>query len=315
EYLASARLDHQFSEHNQAYLRYSFAHDREENPDVQSLVGASAGSSVHVLDHTIQGAWFHQFSARTMNEARAQWNYTDFNVIPNTPGQAGLIIPGFATLGTNIFLPNLTILRRPELADNVTMTRGRHSMKFGAYFLYRGNHSESHTFFPGRFVFGNLAGGILSPCMQVPVVCGLNVLSPTDPNSTTAFGPVANLPSGSVCYPAVINSLQSAVLGLPQFYQQGFGNPTYNYPRPWTAVYWQDSWAVKPNFTVNFGARYELDAQYGPLNTDKNNIAPRVSFAWDPFKTHKTVVRAGFGIFYSPIYGQIADVVQTLGVV
>src|SRR5262249_29211492 len=154
--------------------------------------------------------------------------YTDFNVIPNTPGQVGLIIPGFATLGTNIFLPSLTILRRPELADNVTMTRGRHTVKFGAYFLYRGNHTESHTFFTGRFVFANLPGGVLSPCLQVPRACGL-----TPP-------------------PAAINGLQSAALGLPQFFQQGFGNPVYNYPRPWTALYWQDSWAMKPNFTLNY---------------------------------------------------------------
>ena len=70
---------------------------------------------------------------------------------------------------------------------------------------------------------------------------------------------------------------------------------------------------MAPNFTLNVGVRYELDSQYGALSTDKNNFAPRVSFAWDPFKDHKTVVRAGYGIFYSPIYGQIADVVQTLG--
>jgi hypothetical protein len=290
-YQASGRLDHQFSESNQAFLRYSFAHDLEENPDVQSLVGFSRGSSIHAYDNTLQGAWFHQFSPRTLNELRLQWNYNFFGVVPNEPGQVGLDVPGFANLGTNIFLPSFTIMRRYEFADNLTMIRGHHTMKLGGYFLYRGNHSESHTFFPGRFVFGSLPGGLLSPCLQVPAACGL----PANVN------------------PAGINPLQSVSLGLPQFYQQGFGNPIYNYPRPFTAGYWQDSWAIRPNFTLNYGLRYELDSQYGKLNTDKDNFAPRVSFAWDPFKDHKTVIRGGYGIFYSPIYGQIADVVQTLG--
>jgi hypothetical protein len=290
-YLASTRLDHQFSDHNQVALRYSFGHDLEQNPDVTSLTGFSRGSSVKAFDHTMLASWFHQFSGRTLNEARVQWNYSNFDVNPNTPGQVGLDIPGFGNLGTQIFLPSFTIMRRYEFADNVNLVRGKHNIKFGGYELYRGNHSESHTFFPGRFVFGNLPGGLLSPCLQVPAACGLTAS------------------------PAAINSLQSAALGLPQFYQQGFGNPIYNYPRPFTAAYVQDQWQMAPNFTLNVGVRYELDSQYGALSTDKNNFAPRLSFAWDPFKDHKTVVRAGYGIFYSPIYGQIADVVQTLGLV
>ncbi len=36
----------------------------------------------------------------------------------------------------------------------LTVIRGHHTCKFGAYELLRGNHTESHTFFPGRFVFG-----------------------------------------------------------------------------------------------------------------------------------------------------------------
>ena len=290
-YLASTRLDHQFSDRNQVSLRYSFGHDLEENPDVTSLTGFSRGSSVKAFDHTLLGSWFHQFSPRTLNEARVQWNYSNFDVNPNVPGQVGLDIPGFGNVGTQIFLPSFTIMRRYEFADNMTLVRGKHNIKFGGYELYRGNHSESHTFFPGRFVFGNLPGGLVSPCLQVPAACGLTAS------------------------PAAINSIQSVSLGLPQFYQQGFGDPIYNYPRPFTAAFVQDQWQMTPNFTLNVGVRYELDSQYGALATDKNNFAPRLSFAWDPFKDHKTVVRAGYGIFYSPIYGQIADVVQTLGLV
>jgi hypothetical protein len=291
-YLASTRFDHQFSDRNQVTLRYSFGHDLEQNPDVTSLTGFSRGSSVKAFDNTLLASWFHQFSGRTLNEARVQWNYSNFDVNPNTPGQVGLDIPGFGNVGTQIFLPSFTIMRRYEFADNVSLIRGKHNIKFGGYELYRGNHTESHTFFPGRFVFGNLPGGLLSPCLQVPAACGLAGVNP-----------------------AAINSIQSVSLGLPQFYQQGFGNPIYNYPRPFTAAFVQDQWQMAPNFTLNVGVRYELDSQYGALSTDKNNFAPRVSFAWDPFKDHKTVVRAGYGIFYSPIYGQIADVVQTLGLV
>jgi hypothetical protein len=292
QYLLSGRVDHTFNDNNQAYIRYSFGHDNEQNPDVQALTGFSRGSSVHALDDTLQLSWFHTFSPSTQNEARVQANYDNFNVLSNSPAQVGLDIPGFVNLGANIFLPSLSINRRYEFADNFSKVHGSHALKFGAYELLRGNHTESHTFFPGRFVFGSLPGGIISPCLQVPAACGLTGTQP-----------------------AAIDALQSAALGLPQFYQQGFGSPLYTYNRPWTAFYAQDQWTVKPNFTLTYGMRYELDQQYGNLNTDKNNIAPRVSFAYDPWSDHKTVIRGGFGIFYSPVYGQIGNVVQTLGIV
>ncbi len=76
----------------------------------------------------------------------------------------------------------------------------------------------------------------------------------------------------------------------------------------------QDSWKISPNFTLNYGIRYEIDSQYLPLNTFYGDVAPRVSFAWDPFKDHKTVVRGGFGMFYGPIDAQIPQVDLSLGV-
>jgi hypothetical protein len=283
EYLASGRLDHRFGPNNQVSLTYRYGHDLEESPDVQSLTGFTAGSSIHNYDHNIQGAWYHQFSPTLQNEARVQWDYNSFNVIPNEPGEVGLQIPGFINnLGTNIFLPNITILRRNEFADNFTIIRGHHTLKFGGSEVLRGNHTESHTFFAGRFVFGSLPGVLISPQL-----------------ATTT-----------------INPLQSASLGLPQVYQQGFGNPTYPYyARPLTSVYGQDSWAITPTFTVNYGLRYELDSQYLPLTTYKKDFAPRVSFAWDPFRDHKTAIRGGYGIFYGPVDEQIPAVDLSLGVV
>ena len=291
EYEGSARLDHRFGDKDSAFLRYGFAHLDESDPDLQALTGFSRGTSILNWDSTLQGSWFHQFSANSINEARVQWNWYQFNVTTNDPGGPSLDVEGYGFFGRGIFLPNYSTVRRYEFANNLTLIRGQHNMKMGFYELIRGNNTTSDTFFPGRFEFLELPGGLVSPCLEVPVACGL---------STS----VASAP---------ISTLQAWSLGLPAFYEQGFGNPKYIETRPFTALYWQDSWRIRPSLTLNYGLRYELDSQYGPLNTYKKDFAPRVSFAWSPGQDQKTVVRGAYGIFYSPIYAQIPNVVKTLG--
>jgi carboxypeptidase family protein len=286
---ASARLDHRFSDSNQAFLRYNFAHLTEKDPDVQALTAFSRGTSELAWDSTVQGSWFHQFSPMTQNEVRLQWNLYQFNVNTNDLGGPGLDVEGFGFFGRGIFLPSRTTGRRYEFGDNFSLIRGHHTIKMGFEELIRGNNTTSQTFFPGRFEFLELPGVLVSLCLEAPAACGVNSAASS------------------------ISTLQSLSLGLPAFYEQGFGDPKYIQTRPFTALYLQDTWQVRPNFTLNYGLRYELDSQYGPLNTPKKNFGPRVSFSWDPFNDHKTVIRGGYGIFYSPIYAQIPGVVQVLG--
>jgi hypothetical protein len=291
QHQASTRVDHHFGNHDQGALRYSFSHLRESDPDVQALTAFSRGSSILNWDSTVQASWFHQFNANLVNEARAQWNWYQFNVDTNDAGGPGLDVQGYGFFGRGIFLPSHTTARRYELGDNLTVIRGRHSMRTGFYELIRGNNTVSDTFFAGRFEFLELPGFLLSPCMSAPAACDLG--------ATTA--------------PTPISTLQSWSLGLPAFYEQGFGDPRYAQTRPFTAAYWQDTWQLKRGLTLNYGFRYELDSQPVPLSTYKKNFGPRVSFAWDPFGDNRTVVRGGYGIFYSPIYFQIPDVLKTLG--
>ncbi len=86
------------------------------------------------------------------------------------------------------------------------------------------------------------------------------------------------------------------------------------------SFYFQDDWNPKPGLTLNLGLRYDLqkgtfnediqDIDFGVFipwhvgadqRGDKNNLGPRVGFAWDVTDTGRTVVKGGYGIFYDNV--------------
>jgi Carboxypeptidase regulatory-like domain len=121
--------------------------------------------------------------------------------------------------------------------------------------------------------------------------------------------------------------LASFLLGMPALAQRQAGTPSMNMRQTTYDAFIQDDWRVTPTLTINAGLRYELQTPLRDINkiltnldfsngapvafvggqngypaglvyTDRNNVAPRVGFAWVP-RAARNVIRAGAGIFYA----------------
>jgi outer membrane receptor protein involved in Fe transport len=83
-------------------------------------------------------------------------------------------------------------------------------------------------------------------------------------------------------------------------FTQTFGNTVVAQTNPNVGFYAQDEWKLTSRLTLNLGLRYDLQF-LKTIVTDTNNLSPRAGFAWSPFKSRRTVVRGGFGLFYDRI--------------
>ena len=91
----------------------------------------------------------------------------------------------------------------------------------------------------------------------------------------------------------VYNSLSNYQSGIASTFS--FSNvvtPTVQARTTDLGVYAEDDWKIKPNWTFSYGLRFETQNYI----SDKRDFAPRLSTAYGI--TKKTVLRAGFGIFY-----------------
>jgi hypothetical protein len=103
----------------------------------------------------------------------------------------------------------------------------------------------------------------------------------------------------------------NAMSPLFRDYSVTIGNMSYEVRREIYAAWYQDDWKVGNKLTLNMGVRYDLDhgAQgewvkflpwlSGRRPTDKNNVAPRLGFAYQV--NEKSVVRGGWGIFFTEL--------------
>ena len=83
-------------------------------------------------------------------------------------------------------------------------------------------------------------------------------------------------------------------------FTQAFGDSVVSQTNPNIGIYVQDEWKVSPSITMNAGVRY--DVQFlETITTDRNNISPRLGFAWMPGTLRHTVVRGSGGLFFDRV--------------
>jgi len=293
--LYSLRLDHNINQSHRLMLRANVSPSTvtgievagENQPFGLNAFSRTSQQTYRDVAGEAQETW--TIGNNKINEFRFQYARRGLSYFFNNDAQSGAFpavnIFGYAFFGREPYSYIERTEQRYQFTDNFSWSIGRHDTKFGVDFDY----------IPVHATFTVNYGGVY------------------------AFGSQSLFPSP---FPAV-NAVQAYGAGIPTDLVQGVGNPIDSFSNKPLGFFWQDSWRALPNLTLNFGLRYDVEfpPQLPPpsglalsayrqlglqkgIQTDTNNIQPRIGLAWDPKGNGKSVIRASYGMFYDhPLLG------------
>lgn len=283
------RLDYQINDKNTLIARFQNTRIGQDDNGVGSYSLLSQAYNSTNQENTIQLTETSVLTPKLINETRFQYQHsTATNIATDTTPQINVsqaFVSGGSPIGNSDSRSN-----NYELTNNTTYLSGQHSFKFGTRVRQSSLSNTSMTDFNGSYTFFGGTGPMFDANNQ-PIAGTTEELTALQVYQRTLIGQKAGLTD------AQIRALGG---GATQF-QLGAGIPTINVKQFDIGLYANDDWRLKPNLTVSLGLRYENQTNIG----DYGNFAPRVGVAWG-VDAHggtpaKTVLRAGFGIFYDRI--------------
>jgi hypothetical protein len=309
--LYSLRLDHNLGSNNRLTLRANVSPSTVTGIQVngenqtygQNAFSRTSSQTYRDVAGVVQDTL--TMGTNKVNELRFQYARRGLQYFfSDAPGGSNVAsnIAGFGFVGREPYSFIQRTEQRYQFTDNFSWTIGRHDTRFGVDFNYIPITATFTVNYGGVYNFSSIDAGTL----------GFS-------NACVANGaPAALCPD----FPG-FSGLQAFGLGIPSTLVQGIGNPKDSFSNKPLGAYWQDSFRVRSNLTLNLGVRYDVEfppqlaqlsglalAAYNQLGlqkgiqTDKNNIQPRIGMAWDPHGDGKSVIRASYGIFYDhPLLG------------
>lgn len=299
----SLRLDHRFSDNHNAFLRFNVATGDSQNSQLEGITAFSRGVVSNFSDQTLMLNNTYVLSARLVSESRLSINRSRINVRNRDTVGPSIDINGYGLFNKDWMLPTDFGEWHGQFQQNFFFAAGAHSLRFGADINPVRAAAIIQTNFGGRFTFGE----------YLPLGALYNELS-GNPNMAATVAELLVLGGRR----GLVNNLQTPLtaiqafnIGAPAVYIQGFGDPRWQGWFYRNNFFLNDVIRVGPRLTLNAGLRYELESAPSGLGTDPNNFAPRIGLAWDVFGSRKTVIRAGYGLFYLRHQNQIAAAIDT----
>ncbi len=324
------RIDYKFSDTNTIYGRYAQGRQQSFGDSVNGGGSAFPGTPILVVtDRKPKNlAINHRFSptSKTTNEFIFGYSAFSFDFIaPETDPFYNFTFNLVTTPNTNVF-GNIRSLRTLQFVDNFTYVLNSHVLKTGVNLRF-GRHTDSRSSVSGTQIEGivNFSAAVNSDFDDFNL-----------PGTGINTNDLARLRSQINDYLGRVGTHSQAFVASQD--GNSFESPgtrwTFRHFYPELDFYFQDSWKIRPNLLLDLGLRYEvklsptssglpvlapnqLVAVDGtPTNTirweegslfenDFNNFGPSIGFAWDPFSTGKTSIRANYRIAYDRLNSQI----------
>jgi hypothetical protein len=265
-WLAFVRLDHRINDKNMLFFRGDIDGFHDTNPN--GIVGGNSLPSVARVfrkrTYAPEAGETAVLSPRLINNLRVQFQLADpiTEFDPVIYGtQYSVPISTGGTFTSGTSQSALLMNRQYEANDTLAGIWGHHKIRFGADAIVAHNGGNSKEF-GGPSYLGVFA---YNTCTLALAVC----------ESSTYLDNIANVKT----------------------YSQSYGNAAYTVTDTLFSAFVQDDFQVRRDLTINLGVRYELQT----FTDSRKSFAPRAGFAYNVGGDGKTVIRGGFGIYYSQV--------------